>query len=170
MSTTLPCHMHHSRKTIAFRLHQAAAPVPWSSSPPSHYQPAPSKRGTLPWLKNDDNDKIATHTPLPADKNKNSPYPWNKTASALKNEQKELRKRNRQRGTQTKPESTAALIKKSSITQVPTTFLSEEQRGILKAVVDEGKSVFFTGSAGTGEVCVDETNYRETERQVRARA
>jgi ATP-dependent DNA helicase PIF1 len=49
------------------------------------------------------------------------------------------------------PEGTAVQGKKSSIAQVPTTFLSEEQRGILKAVVEEGKSVFFTGSAGTGK-------------------
>jgi ATP-dependent DNA helicase PIF1 len=129
----------------------SSASVPWSTSPPSHYQPPPSKRRTVPWLDKDGNDKTAAYTPLPADKNKNSPYPWNKTASALKDEQKELRKRNRQRGTQLKPEATAALVRKSSITQVPTTFLSEEQRGILKAVVDEGKSVFFTGSAGTGK-------------------
>lgn len=129
----------------------SSAPIPWSSSPPSHYQPPSSKRRTVPWLDKDGKDKAASYTPLPADKNKNSPYSWNKTASALKDEQKELRKRNRQRGTQMKPEVAAALMRKSSITQVPTTFLSEEQRGILKAVVDEGKSVFFTGSAGTGK-------------------
>ena len=129
----------------------SSAPLPWSSSPPSHYQPPPSKRRTVPWLDKNGNDRIAAYTPLPADKNKTSTYPWNRTASALKDEQKELRKRNRLRGTQIKPEATAALAKKSSTTQVPTTFLSEEQRGILKAVVEEGKSVFFTGSAGTGK-------------------
>ena len=129
----------------------SSAPIPWSSSPPSHYQPPPSKRRTMPWLDKDGNDKTATYTPLPADKDKHAPYPWNKTASALKDEQKELRRRNGQRGTQMKPEGTAVLGKKSSITHVPTTFLSEEQRGILKAVVEEGKSVFFTGSAGTGK-------------------
>lgn len=129
----------------------SSAPVHWSSSPPSHFEPPPSKRRTVPWLDKDGNDKTAAYTPLPADRSKNSPYPWNKTASALKDEQKELRKRNRLRETQMKPEATSSLVKKSSITQVPTTFLSEEQREILKAVVDEGKSVFFTGSAGTGK-------------------
>ena len=138
-------HDNHTRAPAS------SAPVPWSSSPASHFQPPPSKRRTVPWLDKDGNDKTATFTPLPSTKDKNSPYPWNKTASALKDEQKELRKRNRQRGTQMKPEVTTAVVKKSSITQVPTTFLSEEQRGILKAVVDEGKSVFFTGSAGTGK-------------------
>ena len=129
----------------------SSAPVAWSSSPPSHYQPPLSKRRTVPWLDKDGKDKTVAYTPIPADKDKNSPYPWNKTASLLKDEQKELRKRNRQRRTQTKPEPAAALMRMPSIAHVPTTFLSEEQRGILKAVVDEGKSVFFTGSAGTGK-------------------
>lgn len=129
----------------------SSAPVPWSSSPPSHYQPPPSKRRTLPWLDKDEAGKTTSYTPLPADKPTHSPYPWNKTASAIKDEQKELRKRNKQRGPQLKPETTAALVRKSSITQVPTTFLSEEQKGIVKAVIDDGKSVFFTGSAGTGK-------------------
>jgi ATP-dependent DNA helicase PIF1 len=129
----------------------SSAPIPWSSSPPTHHQTPPAKRRILPWLDKDGNDKTATYTPPPADKDKNAPYPWNKTASALKDEQKELRRRNRQRGTQMGPEGTAVQGKKSSIAQVPTTFLSEEQRGILKAVVEEGKSVFFTGSAGTGK-------------------
>ena len=131
----------------------SSAPVPWSSSPPSHLEP-PSKRRTVPWLDKEGNDKTANgpdFRPLPADKGKASPYPWNKTASAVKEEQKEYRKRNRLRAGQPKPETTAALTKKSSTTQVPTTFLSEEQRGIVKAVVDDGKSVFFTGSAGTGK-------------------
>ena len=75
----------------------SSAPIPWSSSPPSHYQPPPSKRRTMPWLDKDGNDKTATYTPLPADKDK---YPWNKTASAVKDEQKELRRRNKQRGSQ----------------------------------------------------------------------
>jgi ATP-dependent DNA helicase PIF1 len=129
----------------------SSAPIPWSSSPPSHHQPPPTKRRTFPWLDKDGNDKTVMSTPLPADKDKNAPYPWNKTASALKDEQKELRRRNSQRGTQMRPEGTAVRGKKSSITRVPATFLSEEQRGILKAVVEEGKSVFFTGSAGTGK-------------------
>ncbi|KIW90998.1 uncharacterized protein Z519_08781 [Cladophialophora bantiana CBS 173.52] len=34
---------------------------------------------------------------------------------------------------------------------VPEPFLSDEQKAVMKAVIDEGKSVFFTGSAGTGK-------------------
>lgn len=40
---------------------------------------------------------------------------------------------------------------KSLAERVPETFLSDEQRAVVKAVMDEGKSVFFTGSAGTGK-------------------
>jgi len=40
---------------------------------------------------------------------------------------------------------------KSLAQRVPETFLSDEQRAVVKAVMDEGKSVFFTGSAGTGK-------------------
>ncbi|TKE31449.1 hypothetical protein FCK73_09350, partial [Campylobacter coli] len=36
-------------------------------------------------------------------------------------------------------------------TQVASIFLSDEQRHVLKAVVEKGKSIFFTGSAGTGK-------------------
>ena len=35
--------------------------------------------------------------------------------------------------------------------RIPETFLSDEQRAVVKAVMEEGKSVFFTGSAGTGK-------------------
>ncbi len=146
--TLPPVPTSHEQQTQA---PPSSAPVPWSSSPPSHFKPPPSKRRTVPWLDKDGDDKTAAYTPLPADRSKHSPYPWNKTASAMKDEQKELRKRNRLRGNQLKPETTAALVRKSSITQVPTTFLSEEQKGIVKAVIDDGKSVFFTGSAGTGK-------------------
>lgn len=40
---------------------------------------------------------------------------------------------------------------KSLAQRLPETFLSDEQRAVVKAVMDEGKSVFFTGSAGTGK-------------------
>ena len=126
----------------------SSAPVPWSSSPASHYQQPPSKRRTMPWLDQNGNDKTQASTPYQP---KGSSYPWNKSASAMKDEQKELRKRNTMRAKNTKPQNAATLARRSSLTQVPTTFLSEEQKGILRAVVEDGKSVFFTGSAGTGK-------------------
>ena len=63
----------------------------------------------------------------------------------MKNEQKELRKRNKARQP-LKPE-----ILKATTKNIPAPFLSEEQKHILTTVVDHGKSVFFTGSAGTGK-------------------
>jgi ATP-dependent DNA helicase PIF1 len=133
------------------KLHRSppsSAPVPWSSSPPAHSQPPTSKRRTVPWLDKKANDQ--SFTPLPSNKPNASPYFWNKTASAMKAEHKEIRKINQSRSAATKqselpgPKTTTAV----ALQQV---FLSEEQKGILTAVVDEGKSIFFTGSAGTGK-------------------
>ncbi len=39
----------------------------------------------------------------------------------------------------------------SKTERVPEVFLSDEQKAVMKAVMEEGKSVFFTGSAGTGK-------------------
>jgi ATP-dependent DNA helicase PIF1 len=44
-----------------------------------------------------------------------------------------------------------AKAQKPAAEKVPDVFLSEEQRAVMKAVMEEGKSVFFTGSAGTGK-------------------
>jgi ATP-dependent DNA helicase PIF1 len=126
----------------------SSAPVPWSSSPPEHHQPPPSKRRTVPWLDKEGHDK--SFTPLPSNKPSTSPYPWNKTASAMKAEQKELRKINKTRSTGSK-QSDGVGVKISTANVLPKIFLSEEQKGVLTAVVDEGKSIFFTGSAGTGK-------------------
>lgn len=93
----------------------------------------------------------ANQTPLP--KNRfNNPYPWNKTASAVKEEQKNLRQGNK------KLVKNAGIVnegferipskKKSTLARV---CLSEEQRKVLNLVTEETKSVFFTGSAGTGK-------------------
>ena len=139
----------------------SSAPAPWSSSPPEHLAPPskltvptidededvvrPSKRRTLPWLDQNGKDKDQ-YTPLPANKPNAPAYPWNKTASAMKKEQVELRKRNRQKIQPSNPQST-----KASAHHLPRTILSEEQKHILDVVVDKGKSVFFTGAAGTGK-------------------
>ena len=140
-------------------LASSSAPAPWSSSPPQHLEkpikPAihdidegevrPSKRRTLPWLDQNGKDKDQ-FTPLPANKPNAPAYPWNKTASAMKKEQTELRKRNRQKIQPSNHSST-----KASSHHVPRTILSDEQKHILDVVVDKGKSVFFTGAAGTGK-------------------
>lgn len=87
------------------------------------------------------------YTPLPKDK-PDSPYPWNKTASAFKEEQKKLRQGNK---TLVKDNAFAKSNKKKRRETVAKVFLSDEQRSVLNLVAEQKKSVFFTGSAGTGK-------------------
>jgi len=86
-------------------------------------------------------------TPLPKDK-QNLPFPWNKTSSAVKKEQKALREGHKRlvKVTDQQEKSTTTRAKR-----VPRVMLSSEQRKVLDLVVDGKKSVFFTGSAGTGK-------------------
>ena len=142
--------------------------------------PQKPKRRTLPWLENKEEEfnreaadnelpqnvqdiinrrkaksgpesAAASYTSLPKNK-PGSPYPWNKTASAVKEEQKRLRQghkklmRANEAGEDAVSDSTST--KKSSVARV---FLSDEQKKVLTLVSDERKSVFFTGSAGTGK-------------------
>ncbi|KAL4920552.1 PIF1-like helicase-domain-containing protein, partial [Aspergillus aurantiobrunneus] len=122
--------------------------LPWSSSPPAHFQ-KPAAPRTVPWRKQEDNvividDDTKPKTPA----RPSSTAPWNKTASAIKEEQKELRRQYKQ----TQAQKTQSAPKQHTPrTQVAPIFLSDEQRHVLKAVVDKGKSIFFTGSAGTGK-------------------
>ena len=137
----------------------SSAPVAWSSSPAEHHQkPAPqveevyarpSKKRTLPWLDKDGKNR-AEATPPPQGRVV-SQYRWNKTASAVKKEQGELRKRHGVLSTKARVSDTDLQVSKSTIKHVPTIMLSGEQQQILHAVVEEGKSIFFTGAAGTGK-------------------
>ena len=91
-----------------------------------------------------------TFTPLPKDK-ANSPYPWNTTASAVKEEQKRLRQGHKKlvKDNEGEPEKTSKKKKKKET--VAKVFLSDEQRSVLNLVTEQKRSVFFTGSAGTGK-------------------
>lgn len=114
----------------------------WPSSSPSHLQPPP-KRRTFPWKETE--PMMNSNEPRTPRENKSS-YPWNKTASAVKDEQKELRKQNKQRQqVSAKPNTNRPERRVASL------FLSDEQRTVLEAVVERNKSIFFTGSAGTGK-------------------
>jgi ATP-dependent DNA helicase PIF1 len=108
-------------------------PIPWSSSPPAHLLPPPRGRRTLPWLEQRADER----------------YPWNKTMSAVKEEQKELRRQHRIR-----LQTEKKLIKVEIGRRDPPVFevfFSAEQHAVLEAVVNYGKSIFYTGSAGTGK-------------------
>ena len=131
----------------------SSAPVPWSSSPPEHLQKPkhepspqptqPAKRRKLPWGDREEPQEPQenSYTPLPKD----TKYPWNKSASVVKDEQKEFRKRNRLIN------KTTTRQEPKPMTAVSNDMLSTEQKDVVAAVLEKGKSVFFTGSAGTGK-------------------
>ena len=211
-------------KPTAPRTPASSTPLPWSSSPTSHYHNQPAnenikeaplankiKRRTLPWVEEEkreaararerldqayeglkggysrhDKDRIRktqskssnktievpdlaadtivkakegkgaggvqgeAYTPLPKDKI-SSPYPWNKTASALKEEQKKLRQGHRKLVKDHEGPQAAKSNTKKKRESVARVFLSDEQKSVLNLVAQQGKSVFFTGSAGTGK-------------------
>jgi len=169
-------------------------PLPWSSSPPEHYQPTrdPStirqfayagendqtqknahtepravKRRTLPWI--EENEKEAANAArhqstddamrptsrgmsTPASKmNPKSQFPWNTTASAVKDQQKKHREEVKKAVKKNEGTDESILKAKTKRKQVARVFLSEEQQHVLDLVVEKKKSVFFTGSAGTGK-------------------
>ncbi|KAJ5812728.1 DNA helicase PIF1 ATP-dependent [Penicillium robsamsonii] len=118
--------------------------LPWSSSPPAHFQPPARKPRTLPWTKEEEEPREDKKESFVTRKRSKPAEPWNKSESTIKAEQKELRqeykKTQKSDGKPKQPNS-----------KIATVFLSDEQRAVLDAVVDRGKSMFFTGSAGTGK-------------------
>ncbi|KKY17147.1 putative mitochondrial dna helicase [Diplodia seriata] len=156
----------------------ATQQIPWSSSPIEHIQaqpqatalkrflysgpddpedrPKPPKKRTLPWLEEEKKReesiaKYESSKPQPKD----NKLLWNTSLTAMKQMQKNHRERDvNKKMTRTYSTGTSGLIadsmrsKKGKLSRV---FLSEEQTHVLNLVVNEGKSVFFTGSAGTGK-------------------
>lgn len=93
-----------------------------------------------------------TFTPLPKEKS----LPWNTTASAIKDkrgafkEQMKTMKAKREHASITDMFKTST--KGSTTVEKPANiFLSAEQSNVLELVTQHKKSVFFTGSAGTGK-------------------
>lgn len=122
----------------------------------------PLKRKTLPWLQSPstETDDTSTSVAVVGDTSVNTPAPttksrvsdlWSGTASAIKQQQK--RHRQEARATSKKNEATAETraVTTTKNKKVPRVFLSEEQEHILKLVVEQRQSTFFTGSAGTGK-------------------
>lgn len=125
-------------------------------------QPKTTGRRTLPWLKDDAGQSAARSVtskskpsldPLstPAPKaSKKSLYQWTTTASAIKEQRKSHREEVR-KVVKTNEETMDVAKAKTQRKKVPRVFLSEEQQHVLDLVVEQKKSVFFTGSAGTGK-------------------
>lgn len=123
----------------------SSAQYPWSSSPISHYQPPPKTRN-LPWLQEVKEEPSKDTKNSHATPKRSKPAePWNKSASAIKDEQKELRRKYK------KSQKTDGITKSINVGKAIHVYLSDEQKAVLEAVVDGGKSIFFTGSAGTGK-------------------
>jgi len=74
--------------------------------------------------------------------------PWNVSASALREEKKKFKQKTTRKMDKTQTE--AAERHQNYMAVLPIT-LSEEQERVKKLVVEQAKSVFFTGSAGTGK-------------------
>lgn len=130
----------------------------------------PTKRRTLPWITRyegpipgaDSTSESATAsttstawtqpTAVSHDSSVSPSYPWNTTASAIKEQQKTHRKIKLlsvdREGTDEAKALAIAKIKKG---RVGRPCLSNEQRRVVDFVVEKGQSVFFTGSAGTGK-------------------
>ncbi|CAA9961275.1 ATP-dependent DNA helicase PIF1 [Pyrenophora teres f. maculata] len=157
---------------------KSSQPVPWSSSPPEHFkapvksEPLKTKRRKLPWpseqktqpIQEEDEAEVERQAARPskrpsteADKVVSTPKPkseylWNTTASAIKQQQKNLRETKAQakinQGTQDDVKEATMKKKMNTVHKI---FLSEEQQNVLNLVTEYKKSVFFTGSAGTGK-------------------
>lgn len=151
----------------------SSQPIPWSSSPAEHFktppkpQPPKSKRRALPWTQSQPKQQLtpepeedtaankkrktaavtssSTFTPLPKDSSK-SQYPWNTTASAIKQQQKALKEQHKAKVTENLDDTENVKRKKKNA--IAKMFLSEEQKNVLDLVIQHKKSVFFTGSAG----------------------
>ena len=88
------------------------------------------------------------YTPMPKDKN----MPWNTTASAVKEQQKRFK--DKQKASRRFDEAALDVLEdhhKRKSVPMALISLSDEQKRVLDLVAKQSKSVFFTGSAGTGK-------------------
>jgi ATP-dependent DNA helicase PIF1 len=87
------------------------------------------------------------YTPIPKDKS----MPWNTTANAVKEQQRLFK--DKQKAAKKIDEAALDALEDYGRMKVAmeATTLSQEQQRVLDLVVNQNKSVFFTGSAGTGK-------------------
>lgn len=136
---------------------------------PAREKPAPlppaAKRTKLPWMSGESQidqngpppiehsvaaprNRIADATPA-----RKNPYPWNTTASAIKEQKDKVREVNKKKMklNDASEENIQKINMKKKKNAVARVFLSDEQQHVLDLVSENKKSVFFTGSAGTGK-------------------
>lgn len=126
--------------------------LPWSQN----QQAAVSQRAE-DWIEGDEEEAVRpkkrqTIAPKPEPVStpaSKSQYLWNTTASALKQQQKNLREQNKKKEAEAvSVDDLKDAAKKKRKNAVARLFLSEEQQHVLNLVTEQKKSVFFTGSAG----------------------
>ena len=153
-------------------------PLPWSSSPVFDQSPnidahvakllrdsevqsvavaeeaeeeeRPAKRRSLPWPKSEVDRSQLSKTPHRKASN-GELYALDTTASAIKTRQKDLRLKNKGHATAARPTGVDVkddAVKKPKKLGISKLHLSDEQKHILDLVLNRGKSVFYTGSAG----------------------
>lgn len=167
-SSSPPEHLGPPAQPVSFqKFAYTNGPAPAREKPAAPVQPLPpaAKRTKLPWLKNSDQadqngppppehsmpapaSRIAHATPA-----KKNPYPWNTTASAVKEGKDKVREVNKKKmklndATDETVQKVNMRKRKNNVARV---FLSDEQQHVLDLVSEKKKSVFFTGSAGTGK-------------------
>ena len=97
-------------------------------------------------------NNLSNYTPLPKDLPEKH-MPWNTTGSAMAEEKRKFREKQRAKKLEAagiEPHAAQSKNKTSNIHAAPVTLSGEQQR-VLDLVVRQTKSVFFTGSAGTGK-------------------
>lgn len=146
----------------------ATAQAIQNGPPPPQPEARVTKRRSLPWHQEEEVQEIdqkmaqnwsnskaesnlfAEATPSGKSAAK-SAYPWNTTASAVKDQQKKHRDETKKAIKKHDGDEEAILKAKSARERPARVFLSEEQQHVLDLVIEKKKSVFFTGSAGTGK-------------------
>jgi ATP-dependent DNA helicase PIF1 len=148
---------------------ESSMPIPWSSSPVSHLttdtkkflaeynhspqsvfktpEPVPkARKRRLPesWAKQEEEERELA-------RKSTKPYVWDISQSAMKQQQKTLRETKKRFKTNETDEGKADATARKKRSSVARIFLSDEQHVVLNMVVEKQKSVFFTGSAGTGK-------------------
>ncbi|GAB1733652.1 hypothetical protein NU195Hw_g6726t1 [Hortaea werneckii] len=126
-------------------------------------QPTAAKRRKLPWQDEQESTQAAVPTTQPTKQRRNvestpvskeskkSTFPWNTTASAVKEQQKKFKEENRKAIKKNEGTEESLSKAKSTKSKIARVFLSEEQQHVLALVTEDKRSVFFTGSAGTGK-------------------
>lgn len=142
----------------------SAPPGPPLDVDPGHdANPRPKKRRNLPWMASDEGramdptaaqggPRAGPQAPRQSRRGSGSKdqYPWDKTASAVKEEQRRLRKSNKKLAASIDArEGSADVVGPVKRKAVGRVFLTDEQKHVANLVIEKGQSVFFTGSAGS---------------------